>query len=186
MSHGGKLIVMAGPSGVGKGTLAKFIVENYSGYHLSVSATTRAARSGEVEGVSYFFVSEPDFMKKVESGQMLEWATVHGKHSYGTPRAAVEEALGRGLNVLLEIDVQGAFQVKDAFSQAVLVFVKPPSFEELRNRLDKRGTESEPEKLVRLRTAEIELERASNFDFVVINDAVARCAQEVVDLIEST
>jgi len=186
MSHDGKLIVMAGPSAVGKGTLAKFIVENYSGYHLSVSATTRAARNGEVEGVSYFFVSEPDFMKKVESGQMLEWATVHGKHSYGTPRAAVEEALGRGLNVLLEIDVQGAFQVKQTFSRAVLVFVKPPSFEELRNRLDKRGTESEQEKLVRLKTAEIELEQAADFDFVVINDDVARCAQEVVDLIQST
>lgn len=185
MIASGRLIVMAGPSAVGKGTLAKFIVENYPGFHLSVSATTRLARSGEVDGVAYFFVSESEFAQKVASGQMLEWATVHGKHSYGTPRAAVEEALERGLNVLLEIDVQGAFQVREAFPGAVLVFVKPPSFQELRDRLDKRGTESEQEKRVRLETAEIELGQAEAFDYVVINDEVARCAQEVVDLTKS-
>jgi guanylate kinase len=117
---------------------------------------------------------------------MLEWATVHGKHSYGTPRAAVEEALGKGSNVLLEIDVQGAFQVRKAFSEAILVFVEPPSFEDLKQRLDKRGTESEEEKLIRLETAKVELDQAKLFDFVVINDEVARCAQEVVDLSQST
>jgi guanylate kinase len=186
MTKVGKLVVIAGPSGVGKGTLAKFLVDNFPKFHLSVSATTRPARSGEVDGVSYFFVSESEFAEKVSSGQMLEWATVHGQHSYGTPRAAVQEALEKGLSVLLEIDVQGAFQVKEVFPDAVLVFVKPPSFEELRNRLDKRGTESEQEKLVRLQTAEVELEQAGAFDFVVINDEVARCAQEVVDLTQST
>jgi guanylate kinase len=186
MSKSAKLFVMAGPSAVGKGTLAKFIVENYPGFHLSVSATTRAPRSGEVDGAAYFFVSESEFAQKVASGQMLEWATVHGKHSYGTPRAAVEKALGQGLNVLLEIDVQGAFQVREAFPEAMLVFVKPPSFEELRNRLDKRGTESDQEKQIRLETAEVELGAAEAFDYVVINDEVARCAQEVVDLTKST
>jgi len=186
MKNVGKLIVMAGPSAVGKGTLAKHIVENFDGFHLSVSATTRPARSGETEGVSYFFVSESEFHKKVAAGQMLEWATVHGKYSYGTPRAAVEKALEQSLNVLLEIDVQGAFQVRQAFSEAVLVFIRPPSFEELKNRLDKRGTESEQDKQIRLETAAVELAQAELFDFVVTNDEVARCAQEVVDLFQST
>jgi guanylate kinase len=186
MTQPGKLIVMAGPSAVGKGTLAKFIVENFQGFHLSVSATTRPERSGEVDGVSYFFVSDAEFAEMVAAGQMLEWATVHGKHSYGTPRAAVDKALEKGLNVLLEIDVQGAFQVREAFPGSVLVFVKPPSFQELRNRLDARGTESEKEKEIRLETAEVELAQAESFDFVVINDEVARCAQEVVDLSQST
>jgi guanylate kinase len=186
LTQQGKLIVMAGPSAVGKGTLAKFIVDNFSGFHLSVSATTRDPRPGELEGVSYYFLTEAKFQDKVNSDEMLEWATVHGKHSYGTPRAAVHQALGQGLNVLLEIDVQGAFQVREAFADAILVFVKPPSFEELRNRLDKRGSESEQDKLTRLETAKIELARADLFDYVVTNDEVARCAQEVVELIQST
>lgn len=181
----GKLVVIAGPSAVGKGTLAKFIIENYQGFQLSVSATTRAPREGEIEGLSYFFLSELEFQSRVAAGQMLEWATVHGKHSYGTPKAAVDEFLEQGANVLLEIDVQGAFQVREAFPEAVLVFVEPPSFEELGNRLDKRGTESDEEKKTRLETAKVELEQASLFDFVVINDAVARCAQEVVDLVQT-
>jgi len=117
---------------------------------------------------------------------MLEWATVHGSNSYGTPRGAVEQFLAQGKNVLLEIDIQGAFQVRESFSEAILVFVEPPSFQELRNRLDKRGTESEQEKQIRLETAQIELDSAKLFDFVVINDEVARCAQEVVDLTKST
>lgn len=186
MINVGKLIVMAGPSAVGKGTLTRFILDNYEGFHLSVSATTRAARAGEVNEVSYFFVSETKFKEQVSRGQMLEWATVHGLHSYGTPRAAVENALADGLFVLLEIDVQGAFQVRAAFPEAVLVFVKPPSFDELTKRLDKRGTESAEDKQQRLETAKIELEQADLFDFVVINDEVARCAQEVVDLAKST
>jgi guanylate kinase len=185
MSTPGKLIVMAGPSAVGKGTLARYILENFGGFHLSVSATTRPPREGEVEGVSYFFLTEAEFQERVESGQMLEWATVHGKHSYGTPRQAVEQSLSLGLSVLLEIDVQGAFQVKKALPEAVLVFVKPPSFGELRNRLDKRGTESELDKQTRLETAKVELAQAELFDFVVVNDEVARCAQEVVDLSQS-
>lgn len=182
----GKLIVISGPSAVGKGTLAKFIIDNYEGFYLSVSATTRRPREGEIEGVSYFFLTEQEFDARIDKGQMLEWATVHGKHRYGTPRAAVEKFLAQGENVLLEIDVQGAFQVKESFPEAMLVFVEPPSFEELRNRLDKRGTESEKEKQIRLETAKVELDSAKLFDFVVINDQVARCAQEVVDLSQST
>ena len=186
MSGPGRLIVMAGPSAVGKGTLASYIVDNFDGFALSVSATTRAPRVGEVEGVSYFFLGADEFKQRIDSGMMLEWATVHGTNSYGTPRQPVELALSQGLNVILEIDVQGAFQVKKAFPEAMLVFVNPPSFEELRARLDKRGTESEEDKQIRLKTAKAELAQAGEFDYSVVNDEVARCAQEVVDLVQST
>jgi guanylate kinase len=186
MKPTGKLVVMAGPSAVGKGTLASYIVSNFEGFVLSVSATTRSPREGEVDGVSYVFLDDDEFKARADSGQMLEWATVHGKHSYGTPRGPVDQGLTEGFNVILEIDVQGAFQVRQSFPEALLVFVKPPSFEELRARLDKRGTESEEDKRIRLETAKTELDLASQFDFSVVNDEVARCAQEVVDLVQTT
>jgi guanylate kinase len=181
-----KLVVMAGPSAVGKGTLATHIVSHYPGFSLSVSATTRSPREGEVHGESYFFITEEEFESRMLQGQMLEWAKVHGQHSYGTPRSAVELALAQGKNVILEIDVQGAFQVRERFPNALLVFVNPPSFEELKARLDKRGTESEQDKEIRLETARTELLLADEFDFSVVNDEVARCAKEVVDLVQST
>lgn len=185
MKPTGKLVVMAGPSAVGKGTLASYIVSNFEGFVLSVSATTRSPREGEVDGISYVFLDGEEFKARADSGQMLEWATVHGKHSYGTPRGPVEQGLAGGSNVILEIDVQGAFQVKQSFPEALLVFVKPPSFEELRARLDKRGTESEEDKRIRLETAKTELDLATQFDYAVVNDDVARCAQEVVDLVQT-
>ena len=180
-----KLLVLSGPSAVGKGTLASFIIANNEDFELSVSATTRSARSGEVAGESYIFVTDQEFSKLIESAQLLEWATVHGQHRYGTPRLPVEKALAEGKNVVLEIDVQGAFQVKQAFPAALLVFVNPPSFQELEARLNKRGTESPEDKRLRLETAKSELLQAESFDFQVINDEVARCAQEVVDLVKS-
>lgn len=186
MTRTGKLVVIAGPSGVGKGTIVRHIMENYPGFHLSVSATTRPPRPGEVDGKSYFFVTEEQFGELALAGNMLEWAQVHGKHSYGTPREPVEKALANGLNVLLEIDIQGAFQVNERFPEAMLIFINPPSFEELRARLDARGTESEQEKQIRLETARSELLQAPRFDYTVVNDEVARCAQEVVELIQST
>jgi guanylate kinase len=165
--------------------LASFIIANNEDFELSVSATTRSARSGEVAGESYIFVTDQEFSKLIESAQLLEWATVHGQHRYGTPRLPVEKALAEGKNVVLEIDVQGAFQVKKAFPAALLVFVNPPSFDELEARLNKRGTESPEDKRLRLETAKSELLQAESFDFQVINDEVARCAQEVVDLVKS-
>jgi guanylate kinase len=185
MSKSGKLVVLSGPSAVGKGTLANFIINSFDDFKLSVSATTRSPRDGEVEGSSYFFVADEDFSRLIENGELLEWATVHGQHRYGTPKAPVLESLALGENVVLEIDVQGAFQVKKAFPDAVLIFVNPPSFEELEARMDKRGTESLEQKLRRLETAKSELSKAGSFDFQVVNDEVARCAQEVVDLAES-
>jgi guanylate kinase len=185
MTGSGKLIVMAGPSAVGKGTIAAQIVKNFPGFSLSVSATTRSPRAGEVDGVAYVFLTREQFRQKVDAGLMLEWATVHGTHFYGTPREPVELSMSQGLNVILEIDVQGAFQVKKAFPEAILVFVNPPSFAELRARLDNRGTESEDDKQVRLETAKSELSQAEKFDYSVVNDEVVRCAQEVVDLVQS-
>lgn len=183
MTKQGRLIVIAGPSGVGKGTLVSHILQNFAGFYLSVSATTRPPRPGEVDGQNYYFLDEDQFQKLIDSGQMLEWARVHGNYGYGTPKEPVERALKDGLNVLLEIDVQGAFLVRANDPEALLVFVKPPNFEELRNRLDKRATESEQEKQIRLETARQELIQADSFDFQVVNDEVARCAQEVVDLV---
>ena len=180
-----KLVVLSGPSAVGKGTLANFIITNNEGFDLSVSATTRAARPGETDGESYFFVSDERFTQMIASNELLEWATVHGQNRYGTPRTPVEKSLAAGKHVVLEIDVQGAFQVKKAFPEALLVFVKPPSFSELEVRMDKRGTESPDDRLRRLESARSELDQADSFDFQVVNDEVARCAQEVVDLIKS-
>ena len=186
MSGVGKLVVIAGPSAVGKGTLASHSVANHEHFVLSVSATTRSPRQGEIDGQSYFFLSVEEFDRRVASDQMLEWAKVHGEHSYGTPKAAVEAALSEGKNVILEIDVQGAFQVRKSLPESILVFVMPPSFEDLKTRLDKRGTESVQEKLTRLETARTELALAGEFDHTVVNDEVARCAQEVVELVQST
>jgi guanylate kinase len=180
-----KLVVLSGPSAVGKGTIASHIIEQNDNFELSVSATTRSARPGEIEGQSYRFLSEDEFSRMHQSNELLEWATVHGQHRYGTPRSPVEKALAEAKNVVLEIDVQGAFQVKKSFPEALLFFVNPPSFEELEVRMHKRGTESPEDKLRRLETAKSELSQADSFDFQVINDEVARCAQEVVDLVKS-
>jgi guanylate kinase len=182
----GKLVVLSGPSAVGKGTIAKYIIDSYPNYFLSVSATTRDPRPGETDGQSYVFVSESQFRAMADSGELLEWASVHGSNLYGTPRKPVVEALAKGHNVLLEIDVQGAFQVRKSFSDAMLIFISPPAFEELEARMSTRGTESALDRATRLESARMELGLASEFDFQVINDEVARCAQEVVELVQST
>ena len=147
---------------------------------LSVSATTRAPRPGEVDGVHYLFTSEADFDALVEQGQMLEWAVVHGRHRYGTPRRPVEEALAAGTPVLLEIDLQGARQVKAAMPQAHFVFLAPPSWEELTRRLVGRGTEGAEERERRLATARVELAAEAEFDTTIVNHDVAEAADELV------
>jgi guanylate kinase len=179
-----RLTVIAGPTAVGKGTVVNFIVNNYPNIHLSVSATTREPRQGEVEGKSYFFMAHEQFDRLVASGQMLEHALVHGQNQYGTPRQPVIEALERGEQVILEIDIQGARQVKETMPEANLVFIAPPSWEDLLTRLESRGTESPEEQALRLETAKSELAAKGEFDHVVINDEVARCAAEVVDLMK--
>lgn len=177
-----RLVVLAGPTAVGKGTVATYIRENHPHVHLSVSATTRAPRPGEVEGVNYFFVSDAEFDRLSESGQMLETATVHNAYRYGTPRAPIDAALAGGLSVLLEIDLQGARSVRAAMPEAVLIFLLPPSWEELVRRLIGRGTEESAEQQRRLETAKVELAAQDEFDFKVVNREVSQAAQEVVDL----
>lgn len=168
----GRIVVLAGPTAVGKGTVSRRLVELYPEVFLSISATTRAPRPGEIDAVHYHFVSEPEFKKLIASGQMLEWAIVHGKHYYGTWKKPVEDASKAGKPVLLEIDLAGARQVKENLPQAILVFLSPPSWEELVSRLDGRGTESEAEKTRRLETARIELAAEPEFDYTIVNDQV--------------
>jgi guanylate kinase len=177
-----RLIVLAGPAGVGKGTVAAAITQQYPDVHLSISATTRSPRPGEADGVNYYFVDEDEFDALVNSDQLLEWATVHKKNRYGTPRQPVENALGQGRAVLLEIDIQGARQVKLAKPDARLVFLLPPSWDELVHRLVSRGTETEEDRARRLETATVELAAQHEFDVRIINDDVSKAAQQVVDL----
>jgi guanylate kinase len=177
-----RLVVLAGPTAVGKGTVAAYIREHHPDVLLSVSATTRPPRPGEIDGVTYYFLTDEQFDRMIEAGQFLEWATVHNAYRYGTPRAPIESALADGRSVLLEIDLQGARQVRDAFPDARLVFLLPPTWEELVRRLLGRGTEGREERERRLETARIELAAQEEFDATVVNTRVEDAAREVVNL----
>jgi guanylate kinase len=179
-----RLVVLAGPTAVGKGTVAAYIREHHPEVHLSVSATTRAPRAGEVEGVSYFFVSDEEFDTMIAAGELLEYATVHNAYRYGTPRGPVEAAIRDGNSVLLEIDIQGARAVRRAMPEARLVFLLPPNWDELVRRLIGRGTEDSAEQARRLETAKLELAAQGEFDYRVVNTDVAEAAEEVVDLMQ--
>lgn len=181
-----RLLVLAGPTAVGKGTVATHIRENHPEIHLSVSATTRAPRPGEIDGVHYYFVDDEAFDRMIDEGALLEYATVHNKFRYGTPRAPIEAALAEGKTVLLEIDLQGARQVRAADPAATLIFLLPPSWDELVNRLIGRGTEDAEERARRLRTAKVELASQGEFDFHVVNLDVPTAAREVVELSEAS
>ena len=174
--------VLAGPTSVGKSTMSRFIRSAYPEVHFSVSATTRPPRPGEVEGEDYLFIDPVRFDELVEAGAFLEWATVHQKHRYGTLRSTVEEALAEGRSVLLEIDLQGARQVRQTMPEAQFVFLAPPTWDDLVSRLIGRGTESEDEQQRRLETAKMELAAESEFDVTVTNDDVERAAAELVKL----
>ncbi|MET4003815.1 MULTISPECIES: guanylate kinase [Arthrobacter] len=178
--------VLAGPTAVGKGTVSTFIRDNYPDVWLSVSATTRVARPGEEEGIHYFFKSAEEFDSLVAKGDLLEWATVHGVNRYGTLRSTVAAAVAAGKSVLLEIDLQGARQVKKAMPEADFVFLAPPSWDELVRRLVGRGTETLEEQHRRLETAKLELAAAPEFDYVIVNDQVSRAAAALVELMGLT
>lgn len=177
-----RLLVLAGPTAVGKGTVSTYIRDHFPQVALSVSATTRKPRPGEVHGEHYFFVDDAEFDRMIAEGELLEHATVHNAYRYGTPRGPVREALDAGRTVLLEIDIQGARQVRAAEPSATLVFLLPPSWDELVQRLVGRGTEDEEERARRLRTARVELAAQGEFDFFVVNDDVADAARQVVEL----
>lgn len=176
--------MLAGPTAVGKGTVSADVRDRYPQVWLSVSATTRSPRPGEVDGVHYLFVSPEEFDRMVADGEMLEWAVVHGRNRYGTPRRPVEQKLAAGVPVLLEIDLQGARQVRDAVTasglQARFVFLAPPSFDELVRRLVGRGTEDSEERERRLATARVELAAEKEFDVTIVNDDVHRATDELV------
>ena len=179
---GAGVTVLAGPTAVGKGTVSAYIREHYPQVWLSVSATTRAARPGEEDGVHYFFTTPEEFDGLVERDEMLEWALVHGAHRYGTRRDRVMDAVAAGRPVLLEIDLQGARQVRRSMPEATFVFLAPPSWDVLVARLVGRGTEGPAEQRRRLETARLELAAEPEFDAVVVNDTVERAAAELVRL----
>lgn len=177
-----RLIVLAGPTAVGKGTVAAAVRETHPEVWISVSATTRAPRPGEENGVHYWFVSDEEFDAMVERGDLLEWAVVHKAARYGTPRGPVDLALASGHPAMLEIDLQGARQVRQTMPEALFVFLKPPSWEELVRRLVGRGTEGEAERERRLATAREELAAESEFDVTIVNHEVHAAADELVTL----
>lgn len=177
-----RLIVLAGPTAVGKGTVAAAVRERHPEVWLSVSATTRQPRPGEENGVHYWFVSDEEFDAMIDRGDLLEWATVHQAARYGTPRGPVDLALASGHPAMLEIDLQGARQVRETMPEALFVFLKPPSWEELVRRLVGRGTESEAERERRLETARAELAAEREFDVTIVNHEVHAAADELVAL----
>ncbi|SFL29137.1 guanylate kinase [Halanaerobium salsuginis] len=178
----GILFVLSGPSGVGKNTVLDELFENFSGVSYSVSATTRQARNGEIDGEDYFFISEQKFKEIEANNGFIESAKVHG-HCYGTPKKFVDERLAKGEDIILEIDTQGAKQVRKKYPEAVYIFLLPPSLKELENRLDKRGSEDAKTKNIRLHNARQELKEVHNYDYEVVNDSLAEAVRKIKKII---
>jgi guanylate kinase len=177
-----RLTVLAGPTAVGKGTITAWVREHHPEIWISVSATTRRRRPGEQDGVHYHFVSEEEFDRMVADDELLEWAVVHKGARYGTPRQPVLEAVAEGRPALLEIDLQGARQVRERMPEARFVFLAPPSWEELVRRLVERGTEEEAERERRLETAREELAAEPEFDVTIVNRQIHAAGEELVEL----
>jgi guanylate kinase len=181
-----RLTVLAGPTAVGKGTIAAYVRDHHPEVWISVSVTTRPPRPGEEQGRHYWFVTEAEFDRMVAADELLEWAVVHGSARYGTPRRPVEQALSDGRPALLEIDLQGARQVRQRMPGALFVFLKPPSWEELVRRLVGRGTETAQERERRLETAREELAAEPEFDATVVNTEIHLAAEELVALMSGS
>lgn len=176
----GKLFVLSGPGGVGKSTITKAL-SAHKDFWVSVSATTRSPRNGEIDGVDYFYISADEFQRRIENSEFLEWAEFAGAR-YGTPATAVNEKLTSGLNVVLEIEIDGARQVRRSTPSAQLIFIAPPSWEELKSRLEARGTDSDERRAERLALAQEEMAAQSEFDYVMVNDQLDRVVAELVSL----
>lgn len=184
MYEKGILLIISGPSGAGKGTVVKELLREEGKYCLSTSVTTRAPREGEVEGVSYYFRTEKEFKKLIEDGKLLEYALFCGNF-YGTPTQYVEEKLADGQNVILEIEVQGAIQVKEKYPDAVLIFLTPGSITDLQDRLRGRATETEDVINLRLRRAKEEIQLLKKYDYIVLNDLVRNATERINKIVET-
>jgi len=184
MDYPGNLFVVAAPSGAGKSSLVKALLELDSRVQPSVSHTTRAPRGQEKHGREYFFVSEPEFDAMVQSDAFVEWAHVHNNR-YGTSKKAIEERMSQGADVILEIDFQGALQIKKVFANAVTIFILPPSWDELRSRLERRGEDTPAVIEVRLQNAALEMAQAHQFDFVIINELFDRAVFDLKSIVHA-
>jgi guanylate kinase len=178
-----RLTVLSGPTAVGKGTVVARLAQEHPKIFVSVSVTTRPPRPGEIDGVHYHFVDDEEFASLISKAALLEWATVHGVHRYGTPRAPVMQAIAAGRPALLEIDLQGARQVKENWPDARFVFLAPPSWEELVRRQVGRGTESAAQRERRLETARAEMAAQTEFDYVVVNREIGQAVADLVALV---
>ena len=178
----GILLVMSGPSGAGKGTICKALLNKNDQIKLSVSATTRKPRNGEVHGVNYFFIEKEEFTKMIENGEFLEYAQIYDNF-YGTPKAAIIECLEKGQDVILEIEMQGARQIKEVYPEGVFIFVLPPSLEELKSRIVGRGTETQEEIEKRFSCAFEEINQIVNYDYFIVNEDIEKSVSDVEAII---
>jgi guanylate kinase len=166
----GELIVISGPSGVGKGSICKRLLRDNPNMWMSISTTTRSIRANEKEGENYYFITKEQFEEKIKQGELIEYAIVHNNQYYGTPKSDVTKHLNMGIDVILEIDINGALQIKETFPQAIFIFILPPSMKELKRRLEKRGTESKEKIFERFKTAYKEINAITKYNYVVVND----------------
>jgi guanylate kinase len=181
----GRLIVISGPSGTGKGSIIKKVMERWPAAEFSISMTTRGKREGEEHGVHYYFATREEFEATIEDGGFLEWADVFGNY-YGTPKAPVEKRLAEGADIILDIDIQGAINVRKAMPGAVLIFILPPSIKELRRRLEHRGTDAQDVIEKRLAKALTEIGTAREYDYVVVNDDLDVAAEQVLSIVQAS
>lgn len=181
MKERGLLLVISGPSGAGKGTICKALLDK-NDFWLSVSATTRKARQGEIDGKNYFFISIDEFTKRINNNDFLEYAEVYGNF-YGTPKSSVIEKLEEGKDVILEIDIQGALKVKEAFPEGVFIFILPPSMEELKQRIIKRGSETPESLMTRFKSAYKEINYVSKYSYAVVNDEVEKAVKKIESIV---
>ena len=179
----GLLIVVSGPSGAGKDTVCNKVVEDMKDTKISISMTSREPRGKEQDGVEYYFVTKEEFEEKIKNDEFLEYAVVHNNQYYGTPKAKIEEDISKGKNIILVIDIQGALKIKEILPEALYIFIMPPSMEELKDRLIKRGTESKKKILERFKTAYNEINEFAKYNYVVVNDRVDKAVNKVKSII---
>lgn len=181
MEEKGLLLVISGPSGAGKGTICKALLDK-NDFWLSVSATTRQARQGEIHGKNYYFINREEFLKRIDNNDFLEYAEVYGNF-YGTPKSSVIEMLENGKDVILEIDIQGALKVKEAFPEGVFIFILPPSMEELKKRIIKRGSETPESLMTRFKSAYKEINYVSKYSYAIVNDEVEEAVKKIESIV---